>query len=90
MRPLKKKILLVAQAEGEEVGGFEWQKRREEAGGGGGRASKSCLPAGGGNITFEQPHPSSLWVRGLCCCVILTGVSSSSSGETNSQLYRGY
>lgn len=34
MRPLKKKILLVAQAEGEEVGGFEWQKKRREEGGG--------------------------------------------------------
>lgn len=37
---------------------------------------KSCLPAGGGSITFEQPHPFSLWAPS-----ILTGVSSSSSGK---------
>lgn len=44
MRPLKKKILLVAQAEGEEVGGFEWQKkRREEAGGGRRKSFKKLL-----------------------------------------------
>lgn len=52
---------------------FEWQKR------GGGEGFKSCLPAGGGSITFEQPHPFSFWVVDFL--VILTGVLSSSSGE---------
>lgn len=48
-----------------------------EKGRGGG--FKSCLPAGGGSITFEQPHPFSFWVVDFL--VILTGVLSSSSGE---------
>lgn len=45
----------------------------------GGGSFKSCLPAGGGSITFEQPHPFSSWVVDFL--VILTGVLSSSSGE---------
>lgn len=51
------------------VGEFEWQKR------GGGDGFKSCLPAGGGSRTFEQPHPFSFWVVDFL--VILTGVLSS-------------
>lgn len=31
----------------------------------GGEGFKSCLPAGGGSIAFEQPHPSSLQGCGL-------------------------
>lgn len=46
---------------------------------GGGEGFKSCLPAGGGSITFEQPHPFSFWVVDFL--LILTGVLSSSSGE---------
>lgn len=55
---------------------FEWQKKGRRRGGEG---FKSCLPAGGGSITFEQPHPFRFWVVDFL--VILTGVLSSSSGE---------
>lgn len=46
--------------------------------GGKGGGFKSCLPAGGGSITFEQPHPSS---AGPWTLLILTGVLSCSSDE---------
>lgn len=44
-----------------------------------GKGFKSCLPAGGGSITFEQPHPFSFWVVDFL--VILTGVLFCSSRE---------
>lgn len=52
-------LLLVAFWEG---GGEPELQRR----GGGGESFKSCLPAGGGSITFEQPHPSSAGPWTLC------------------------
>lgn len=64
------------------VGEPEWQRRGEvgsEGRGGGAEGFKSCLPAGGGSITFEQPHPFSSWVVDFP--VILTGVLSPRSGE---------
>lgn len=51
----------------------------EKGGGGWGKGFKSCLPAGGGSITFEQPHPFSFWVVDFL--VILTGVLFCSSRE---------
>lgn len=45
-----------------------------------GAGFKSSLPAGGGSITLERPHPFQpvgLWTSPL----ILTGVLSTSSGE---------
>lgn len=59
------------------------ERRGAEWGGGGlggwAEGFKSCLPAGGGSITFEQPHPFSSWVVDFP--VILTGVLSPRSGE---------
>lgn len=51
------------EGEEEEGGGRGWGKGGERVGGVG---FKSCLPAGGGSIAFEQPHPSSKWGCGLC------------------------